>query len=111
MLIRALTTIDECRTVAALEREIWHYSDSEDVIPPPLLAVSIERGAILLGGFDGAGVMKGFVYSTPGVKDGSLTQWSHLLGVTPDSRDSGLGARLKLGQRDAALEMGVELIE
>lgn len=111
MEIRPLTTIDECRQVAVLEREIWGYPDAEDVVPPPILAVSIKRGAILLGGFDASGVMKGFVYSMPGVKAGQVTQWSHMLGVVPDARDSGLGARLKVAQREAALRSGVALIE
>jgi predicted GNAT superfamily acetyltransferase len=106
-----LTTLEECRQVAALEREVWGYTDSEDVVPPPVLIVSIKRGGILLGGFDDAGAMQGFVYSMPGVKDGRLTQWSHMLGVTAAARNSGLGRRLKLAQRARALAMGVELVE
>jgi predicted GNAT superfamily acetyltransferase len=97
--------------VAALEREVWGYTDAEDVVPPPVLIVSVKRGGILLGAFDEAGVMKGFVYSIPAVKDGRLTQWSHMLGVTRDARDGGLGLRLKLAQRERALQMGVDLIE
>ena len=38
-------------------------------------------------------------------------QWSHMLGVAPTARDAGLGTRLKLAQRDAAIAMGLELIE
>ncbi len=38
-------------------------------------------------------------------------QWSHMLGVAPTARDSGLGTRLKLAQRDAAIAMDLELIE
>jgi chorismate synthase len=75
--------------VAALEREVWGYTDGEDVVPPPVLIVSVKRGGILLGAFDEAGVLKGFVYSIPAVKDGTLTQWS----------------------RDRAIQIGVELIE
>jgi len=111
MLIRPLTTLEECRKVAELERHVWGYTDAEDVVPPPVLIVSIKRGGILLGAFDDAGEMKGFVYSMPGVKAGRLTQWSHMLGVTAEARDRGLGARLKLAQREAALAMGVDLIE
>jgi predicted GNAT superfamily acetyltransferase len=73
--------------------------------------VSVKRGGILLGAFDEAGVMKGFVYSIPAVKDGTLTQWSHMLGVTRDARDGGLGLRLKLAQRERSLAMGIDLIE
>jgi predicted GNAT superfamily acetyltransferase len=111
MEIRDLTTLDECRQVAELEKEIWAYTDPEDVVPPPVLIVSVKRGGILLGGFDEQGTMKGFVYSIPAVKDGQLTQWSHMLGVTRDARDSGLGRALKLAQRDRALGMGIELVE
>ena len=111
MIIRDLTTIDECRQVAALERDVWGYTDSEDVVPPPVLIVSAKRGGILMGAFDAGGAMKGFVYSIPSIKDGRLAQWSHMLGVTLDARGSGLGLRLKLAQRDRALAMGIDLIE
>ena len=111
MIIRPLTTIEECRQVAALEKDVWGYTDAEDVVPPPVLIVSAKRGGILLGAFDEAGVMKGFVYSIPAVKDGKLTQWSHMLGVTRDARDAGLGLRLKLAQRERSLEMGIDLVE
>jgi predicted GNAT superfamily acetyltransferase len=109
--IRPMTTIEDCRQVASLEREIWGFADSEDIIPPAVLIVSIKRGGILLGAFDSAGTMCGFVYSVPGVKNRAVTQWSHLLGVVPWARHTGLGGRLKLAQRDAALEMGTELVE
>jgi len=111
VIIRPLTTIEECRQVAALEKDVWGYTDAEDVVPPPVLIVSVKRGGVLLGAFDEAGVMKGFVYSIPALKDGKLTQWSHMLGVTRDARDAGLGLRLKLAQRERSLELGVDLIE
>jgi predicted GNAT superfamily acetyltransferase len=76
-----------------------------------VLIVSIKRGGILLGAFDTAGAMKGFVYSIPALKHGRLSQWSHMMGVTPDARRTGIGALLKLAQRDAALQMGLDLIE
>jgi predicted GNAT superfamily acetyltransferase len=111
MRIRPITTLDECRAVAALEKVVWGYTDTEDVVPAPLLMVSIRRGGILLGAFDDRGQMKGFVYSMPAVKDGRLTQWSHMLGVSPDARMTGLGRQLKLAQREHALRMGIDLIE
>ena len=111
MQIRALTTLDECRQVAALEKAVWGYTDAEDVVPPPVLIVSIKRGGVLLGAFDDGGLMRGFVYSMPAIKEGRPTQWSHMLGVAPEMRAAGLGARLKLAQRQAALDMGLDLIE
>lgn len=111
MTIRPLTTLEECREVAALERSVWGYTDAEDVVPPPVLIVSVKRGGILLGAFDDDGAMNGFVYSLPSVKDGRLAQWSHMLGVAAAARGSGVGTMLKLAQRQAALAMGVDLIE
>jgi predicted GNAT superfamily acetyltransferase len=110
MLIRPLTTIEDCRRVAALERVVWAYTDGEDVVPPPVLIVCVKRGGILLGAFEGDD-LKGFVYSIPAIKDGRPTQWSHMLGVMPDARARGIGLKLKLAQRDRALEMGLDLIE
>jgi predicted GNAT superfamily acetyltransferase len=111
MHIRPLTTIDECRQVAALERLVWGLSDAEDVVPPAVLIVSIKRGGILLGAFHDEGPMVGFVYSLAGLKNGRPMQWSHMLGVSPAARDSGIGRKLKLAQREAAIEMGLDLIE
>lgn len=111
MKIRALTSLEDCRKVVALEKSVWGYTDAEDVVPSPVLIVTIHRGGILLGGFDDSGEMQGFVYSIPGIKHGRLMQWSHMLGVTAGARDTGLGTRLKLAQREAALAMGIDLIE
>jgi chorismate synthase len=111
VIIRPLTTIEECRKVAELEKSVWGYTDAEDVVPPPILIVSIKHGGILLGAFDAAGEMKGFVYSMAAIKEGRPTQWSHMLGVAPDARDAGLGEALKLAQREQALRMDIDLIE
>jgi len=111
ILVRPLTTLDECQQVAALEKAVWEFTDAEDVVPPSLLIVSVRRGGLLLGAFDDDGKMQGFVYSMPAVKDGRLTHWSHMLGVVPEARGTGLGLRLKLAQRDHALAAGVDLIE
>jgi len=111
VIIRPLTTIEDCRQVAALEKEVWGYTDAEDVVPPPVLIVSVKRGGILLGAFDAGDRMKGFVYSIPALKDGRLSQWSHMLGVTRDARDAGLGLALKLAQRERSLAMGIDLVE
>lgn len=111
MQIRELKTLEDCRRVVALERAVWGYTDAEDVVPAPVLIVSIKRGGILLGAFADDGAMQGFVYSIPGVKDGRLTQWSHMLGVAADARNGGVGLRLKLAQRERALAMGIDLIE
>ena len=110
MIIRDLTTLDDCARVVALQKDVWGYDDGEDVVPAAVLIVSIKRGGILIGAFEGE-QLKGFVYSIPALKDGRPTQWSHMLGVTRDARGSGLGLRLKLAQRERAIAMGLDVIE
>jgi predicted GNAT superfamily acetyltransferase len=106
---RDLTTLEDFAAVVELEREIWGPGYDE-VVPVPILAVTVMRGGILIGAFDGR-VMVGFVYSLPGIKHGKPTQWSHMAGVVAAHRGSGVGYQLKLLQRERALGMGLDLIE
>src|SRR5436190_4292764 len=106
---RDLTTLDDFAQVVELERTVWGIG-YEDVVPVPILAVTVLRGGILVGAFDGKR-MVGFVYSLAGLKHGKPMQWSHMLGVLDEFRNDGLGHRLKLLQRDRALAAGLDLVE
>lgn len=110
MTIRSLGTIPEFRAVMALEQEIWGYSEPEDAVGIPMFVVTLKRGGILLGAYDGDRLI-GFVYSLAGLNHGRSTQWSHMLGVLPAYRATGIGRDLKLAQRRLALEMGIDLME
>jgi len=124
---RDLTTLEDYAQVVELERRIWGVGYG-DVVPVPILAVSVLRGGILIGAFTsvparGASAfaeatadksaehMVAFVYSLPGIKHGRTTQWSHMLGVLEEHRNDGTGRQLKLLQRERTLAMGLELIE
>ncbi len=109
--LRDLHTLDEYRQVVDLEREIWGYTDLNDLVTLPVFIITMKRGGILIGAFDESDRMVGFVYSIVGIKEGRTTYWSHMLGVLPDYRSSGLGRQLKLAQRERALAAGVDLIE
>jgi len=106
-----LTTTDEFKQVAALEKAVWAYADAEDVVPVPIMVVSVKCGGILIGAFDEADRMVGFVYSLPGLREGRPMQWSHMLGVVESHRNAGLGYLLKLEQRRRTIDMGLDLIE
>lgn len=107
--IRDLTTIEEFREVVGLEREIWGYTDSSDMVGVPVFIFTVHRGATLVGAFT-AGRMIGFAYAVVGMKGGRPMMWSHMAGVLPECR-GGVGYRLKLAQRDRALAQGYDLIE
>ena len=108
-IFRDLTSLSDFAAVVDLERRIWGPGYDE-VVPVPILAVTVKRGGILVGGFED-GRMVGFVYSIPGLKNGQPMQWSHMLGVLEEYRREGLGVTLKQLQRDRALAMGLDLIE
>jgi predicted GNAT superfamily acetyltransferase len=109
--IRDLHGLDDYRTVVALEQEIWGYTDPADIITVPVFIITVKRGGILLGAFDETERMVGFAFSIVGLKDGRATQWSHMMGVVPEHRRSGLGRALKLAQRDRAIAAGFDLME
>ena len=107
--LRDLTTLEEFRAVERLESEIW---GPIDLVPVPILAVTIQRGAVLVGAFAGdpADWLRLFL-SCPEARGGKPSHWSHMLGVHPDHRGSGLGRELKLAQRDRVLALGLDLVE
>jgi predicted GNAT superfamily acetyltransferase len=109
---RDLTTLEDFAVVVDLERVIWGPGYDE-VVPVPILAVSVHSGGILIGAFDdlSPSTMIGFVYSLPGIKDGKATQWSHMAGVLPEYQSRGLGYQLKLLQRERALHAGLDLVQ
>jgi chorismate synthase len=106
---RDLNSLTDFATVVELEQEIWGPGYTEPV-PVPILAVTVKRGGILIGAFDGDRMI-GFVYSHPGLKGSRPIQWSHMAGVVEGCRCAGVGYRLKLLQRERALRMGLDLIE
>lgn len=108
--IRDLTSIQEFRQVVELEREIWGYTDSSDMVGVPVFIFTVHRGASLIGAFTEDDRMVGFAYAVVGMKEGRPMMWSHMAGVLPDFR-GGLGYRLKLEQRGRALAHGYDLIE
>ena len=109
--LRDLHGIDDYRAVVDLERAIWGYTDMADVVTVPVFIITVKRGGILVGAFDGPERMIGFAYSIVGMKDGRPTQWSHMMGVLPEYRATGLGRTLKLAQRERAIAAGFDLME
>src|SRR5258706_212597 len=101
---RDLTTLEDFAAVVDLEREIWGPGYDE-VVPVPILAVTVMRGGVLIGAFDAGPSrasgpsrdtsrddrMVGFVYSLPGIKHGQPMQWSHMAGALEGYRGDGVG--------------------
>src|SRR5215475_13238187 len=109
IVIRKCHDLEELRTAVALQREVWNFSDAE-LVPLRLFVVAEKVGGQVLGAFDGK-EMVGFALSVPGVRGTHSYLHSHMLAVRKEYRNGGLGRRIKLFQRQEALERGFELIE
>jgi len=108
--IRQLKYHEEFDAVVKLQRDIWGFEDVE-LLPLRLFVVASKIGGQVLGAYAGS-KMVAFCLCIPGLKPGGKPYLhSHMLGVAPDYRNTGLGRAMKLKQREYALSAGIDLIE
>ena len=107
--IRKLTRQTSLNPRCHLQQEIWGFADVE-LLPLRLFVVADKIGGQVLGA--STDPMVAFCLGVPGLKPGGKYYLhSHMLGVLPEYRNSGLGRQMKLKQREEALQRGIELIE
>src|SRR3954465_12970682 len=108
--IRQLESLTDFSQVVALQQEIWGFEDVE-LLPRRLFVVASKIGGQVLGGYDQDRLVA-FCLCIPGMKPGGRSYlYSHMLGVLGPYRNTGLGRRMKLVQREFALASNVEVIE
>ena len=103
--IRDLQSFEDLKQAEELEREVWGLSDL-DTTPMTLAIATKEVGSIWLGAFDGSKLV-GFAFGFLGLEHGQLIVHSHMLAVREPYRNSHLGYKLKLAQRERALALRV----
>ena len=109
IVIRKCSGIDEMRACVHLQQEVWNFTDAE-LVPLRLFVVAEKVGGQVIGAFEGNELI-GFALAVPGARRGHAYLHSHMLAVRTSHRNSGLGRRIKLFQRDDALARGFELVE
>jgi predicted GNAT superfamily acetyltransferase len=107
--LRSCHTVGEFRQVFALQKEVWGFTDAE-LVPVRMFVVAEKIGGHVLAALEGNDMIA-FAFDLPGVRDGRVYLHSHMLAVRQEYRNTGIGRRLKMMQRDIALEAGIELIE
>lgn len=107
--IRAVERRAEYEACVELQRDTWGRSFS-DIVPASMMGIAVKMGGICLGAFDRSGEMLGFVFGVTGPRDGELAHWSHMLAVRVEARNAGIGRRLKLAQREAMADRGVDTL-
>ena len=107
--IREVTAIDEYDACIRLQREVFSLPDLE-ISPRRHLIVSHQAGGWTLGAFV-KGKLVGFVHHLAAVGGDEIFGYSHMMAVTTEFQNRGLGARLKWAQRARALAEGRNFIK
>jgi predicted GNAT superfamily acetyltransferase len=107
--VRNLHELEEFRACVGLQKEVFGFADNE-LVPLRIFSLAPKIGGQVMGAWDGDALV-GFAVSIPGTRNGHVYLHSHMLAVKAEYRNSGLGRRLKLFQRDDAIKLGYELME
>ena len=111
--LRILEKPEEMEAVEGLQRVVWAGTET-DVVPTHILLAAIHNGGLLVGAFDPADRLIGFVFGFSGLyftPDGPRPKHcSHLLAVHPDSRSRGIGFALKRAQWQMVRHQGLDRI-
>lgn len=107
--VRPLESQADLQACVALQRRTWG-EDFADVVPPSILKITARIGGVVLGAFDSAGTLLGFVFGLTGVERRSIVHWSHMLGVVPEAQNQGIGRSLKQQQRITVARSGAKTI-
>jgi predicted GNAT superfamily acetyltransferase len=106
--VRHCHGLPEFQQCFELQRAVWGKTELD--VPLPLFVVAAETGGQVLGAFDRE-TMVGFTLAIAGYRDGLPFLHSHMTAVLENYRDHGIGRRLKLFQREDALQRGIRLVE
>jgi predicted GNAT superfamily acetyltransferase len=108
--VRSCRGFEELEACVALQIATWGY-DEMDVIPRRMFTVAQRIGGQVMGAFAADDTLAGFAMAIPGIHHGEPYLHSHMLAVQPKFRNTGVGRRLKLAQREDALKRGIRLME
>lgn len=99
-------------SVEELQRAIWHGSET-DIVPAHVFITAAHNGGLTLGAYIEDQLI-GFVFGFPGLEstpDGPRPKHcSHMLGIKPGYRDSGVGFALKRAQWQMVRHQGLDHI-
>ena len=87
-----------------LQKAVWRMHDIEVSSPHTLRAIVHAGGAVIAA--EAAGRLVGFCFGMAAWRGGEMLLWSHMAGVRPEYQGRGIGLRLKLAQREWALQKG-----
>ncbi|KON88062.1 hypothetical protein AF332_15400 [Sporosarcina globispora] len=99
---KEITVLEEIKEIVAFQAEIW---SQEVVTTLPQLVAAQHHGGVIIGAFH-EGRVVAFSYGFPGFKDGKAYLISHMTAVRTGYQNLGIGLKLKLKQREWAIDSG-----
>src|SRR6059036_109867 len=110
--IRRAVGVEDYQAVVELEKQVWGYTQMEDVAAVPILMIANRFGGAVLLAQELSGRFAGFSMANLGwTERKKLFWWSHMTAVLKDYRNKDVGFRLKMRQRDEALAAGIDEIQ
>jgi len=110
--IKLLESPEDMSSVEELQRAVWPGSET-DVVPAHVFITAIHNGGLVIGAFVEHQLV-GFVFGFPGLEstpDGPRPKHcSHMMGILPKHRDSGIGFALKRAQWQMVRHQGLDHI-
>jgi predicted GNAT superfamily acetyltransferase len=107
--LRNCTELDEFRACVALQQEVWGFSDAE-LVPLRIFSLAPKIGGQVVGAWEDETLI-GYAMAIPGSRNGHPYLHSHMVAVREVYRNTGLGRKIKLFQREDAIAQGYELME
>lgn len=109
--IRRAQSLEDYRAVVELQKQVWSYTEPEELAAVPILMIANRFGGAVLVAQEPSGRAVGFSMANLGwTGKKKLFWWSHMTAVIEEYRNKTIGLRLKLAQRDEALAAGIREI-
>jgi predicted GNAT superfamily acetyltransferase len=109
IIIRQCESHDDFQQCVGLQQAVWRFSDL-DTVPAHIFIVAGKTGGFVLGAFTPDNRLVGFASAFVSRHGQSFCFHSDMLAVLPEYQNQSVGRRLKLMQREVALQRGCDLI-
>ena len=106
--IKQISDADEIKKILPVISSAWGMPDLSAALKDTINAMRF-HGGLVLAAYSGTKII-GMQFSFPGYRKGKVYLYSHMTGVSEDSKYSGVGRMLKLYQKEWALDHSFDLI-
>ncbi len=108
MEIETVMDPDKLKGMIPIIKSAWGMSTMDQLVKDMIAAMRFHGGLALIAMEDGKAV--GMHFSFTGRRNGKIYLYSHMTGVLSDKKYSGIGFKLKMRQKEWAIENGFDLI-